>query len=160
MTEFVSYPLPAPKFPGQSVSRVPSTFSRTNRLLVTPPDVVNRPPTIVFPSVCSAAEVTESLKPTPRLTVKVVSRAPFALIRTSRLLTMSSAWVNAPPTMVEPSGCSVVACAKSFNFVVWLALESLADEAVGEVVAAANDETPTVAATSATNRMVKHRTRT
>ena len=67
---------PVPMFAAKSVSREPSAFSRAMRLLDVPFTELKDPAATIFPSACTATDLTLALNPVPRFVVNAVSKAP------------------------------------------------------------------------------------
>jgi len=67
---------PVPTFAAKSASRVPSALRRAMRLTAVPFTSVKDPAATIFPSGCTATDLTLALNPVPRFVVNAVSRAP------------------------------------------------------------------------------------
>src|SRR5207248_1522117 len=83
----------------------PSALSRPRLLRLCPPSVVKLPPTRIFPSACTANELTwRNGSPAPGL--KLVSSVPSALSRPRLLRLCPPSVVKLPPTRIFPSACT------------------------------------------------------
>jgi Flp pilus assembly pilin Flp len=81
---------------------------RTIQFTVVPFHVVNAPPTSIFPSDCTAIELTVRLAAVPVLVVKTVSLVPSLFRRTIQFTVVPFHVVNAPPTSIFPSDCTAI----------------------------------------------------
>ena len=75
-----------------------------------PPSVVNQPPSRIFPSACTARELTQGDSPSGRLHpapgLKLLSRLPSALSRAMFVRVCPPSVVKLPPTRILPSACT------------------------------------------------------
>ena len=87
------------------VSSVPSAFTRAIKLRVTPPTVVNEPPSKIFPSDCTAIDETVLFV----FGLKPVSSVPSAFRRAMPMRVTPPTVVNCPPSKIFPSDCTATA---------------------------------------------------